>query len=102
MLLELLTGFTLGKLFFHLSIRRFRDPSQSPPLWSLLLRGLVRLLPVLIFLPALLVADNMLTLLIWSISLAMVLCYLTTCYLILMRKGRTLFDLAAGTVAIHS
>jgi hypothetical protein len=102
MLLELLTGLTLGKLFFHLSLRRFVNPTQSPPLWSLLLRGLIRLLPVLIFLPALLVTDNMLTLLIWLISLAMVICYLTTCYLTLLRRGRTLFDLAAGTVAILS
>jgi hypothetical protein len=102
MLLELLTGLTLGKRLFHLSIRRFQNPSQTPPLWSLLIRGMVRLLPVMIFLISLLVADNLISLLIWSISLAMVICYLATCYLILMRRGRTLFDLAAGTVAIYS
>jgi hypothetical protein len=102
MLLELPTGFTLGKLFYHLSIRRFHNPSQSPPLWSLLIRGMVRLLPVLVFFPSLIVTDNILSLLIWSISLAIVICYMTTCYLILMRRGRTLFDLAAGTVAVQS
>ena len=89
-------------LLFHLSIRRFQNPSQTAPLWSLLIRGLVRLLPVMIFLTSLLVADNIVSLLIWSISLAMVICYLTTCYLTLLRRGRTLFDLTAGTVAIHS
>jgi hypothetical protein len=101
MLLELRTGLTPGKFLFHLSIRRFRDSSQFPQLRSLLVRGLVRLFPVMIFLPAIATADAIISLLIWSISIAMILCYLPTCYLILMRQGRTLFDTAAGTIVIH-
>jgi RDD family len=95
-LVEMLTGWTIGKIFARLSIRR-GDGSRAP-IYSLVIRAIARDLPIAIFIASLCVADDMLSLVLWGISLSVVCLYIAAAYLVLVRIGRTPFDSAAGTV----
>jgi uncharacterized RDD family membrane protein YckC len=70
---EILTGRTPGKLL--LKIRLVNSSGGAPQAFSVVGRGLIRLLPVSIFVLSLLVADPIVSLLLWCISLTLVCCY---------------------------
>jgi len=97
-IVELLIGWTPGKQLNGLQIQA-RD-GKRPTLVARIIRGIVRLLPLGMFLPALFVRNELLSLTIWGISLTVVCCYVCTAYLTLMRSGVTPFDAAAGTMVI--
>jgi hypothetical protein len=98
--IEMLSGWTIGKSFYGLSIRT--GGNVRPAAYRVILRGLVRWLPVFIFLPSLFLANDMLALLLWGISLTAVCCYICMAYLTLVRSGVTPFDMAADAALIKS
>jgi hypothetical protein len=70
-------------------------------LWSLALRGSVRLAPVGVFLLSLRAADQMAWMFIVQALIVVVGCYLTVCYMTLWRRGTTMFDAVAGTIVVR-
>lgn len=97
---EIATGLTPGKWISGLALRTL-DGSRRPPIWSLALRGIVRLAPVGVFLLSLRTADRMAWMFILQILIVLVGCYLTICYMTLWRRGRTMFDAVAGTMVVR-
>jgi len=95
---ELFFGWTVGKSLSGLALRT--SASKRPPVYRAMLRGFVRLLPVIVFLSSLFVRSDMLALLLWGISLTAVCCYICTAYLTLVRSGVTPFDMAANSVVV--
>jgi len=95
---EMLLGWTLGKQVSGLVVRRRTGGRAS--IVALISRGIVRLLPVALFLPALFTRDPMASLLWWGISMTLACCYVATAYLTLMRSQTTPFDSASGTVVV--
>ena len=98
-LVEIVTGVTPGKWMTGLSLRT-RD-GRRPPIWSLMLRGVVRLAPVAVFLLSLRAADQMAWMLVLQVLIVVIGSYLTVCYMTLWRRGGTMFDVLAGTVAVR-
>ena len=96
---EIFTGVTPGKWVAGLSLRT--REGRRPPIWALALRGVVRLTPVGIFLLSLRASDQMAWMLVLQILIVLVGCYLTVCYMTLWRRGNTMFDALAGTVAVR-
>ena len=93
---ELLTGLTPGKWLTGL---RVRSPAGAAPTQlRLLLRGVLRLLPLAILLAALPAASAMAYLAAFLIAGAVTLSYLSAAYLSFIRHNLSPFDLAAGTV----
>ena len=97
--LEIFTGFTPGKALTGLTLRT-RD-GRRPPVWSLALRGLVRLAPVGVFLLSLRASDPAAWMLVLQVLIVLVGCYLTVCYMTLWRRGNTMFDAVAGTMVVR-
>ena len=98
--LEWFTAATLGKRLAGLALRR--PDGGHPPVWALILRGCVRLLPVAIFLLGLAMNDELVSGIACIVAAIMSLCYIVVAYLLLMRTGRTPFDAVAGTVVARS
>ena len=96
---EIFSGVTPGKWTMALSLRT-RD-GRRPPIWSLMLRGVVRLAPVGVFLLSLRATDQMAWMFVVQILIVLVGCYLTVCYMTLWRRGSTMFDAVAGTMAVR-
>ena len=94
-LAEMFTGRTPGRLWQGLTIRRADGAPAS--IAALAVRGLVKLLPPLLFIASLLVTDQLTFLALASLSIFLLLCYMPPCYLLLLRTGRTMFDAVAGT-----
>ena len=97
---EILTGVTPGKWLTRLVVRE--PDGNNPALWRLALRGMVRLLPVGVFLPGLFTTDSFTVMAVWGLDFTLVSCYVSACYIATMRTGRTLFDHVAGTVLVRS
>jgi uncharacterized RDD family membrane protein YckC len=98
-LAEIISGITPGKRLSGLTLRT-RD-GLRPPIWAFMLRGVVRLLPIAIFLLTLRTADRMTWMFILQILIVVVGCYLTVCYMTLWRRGTTMFDAVAGTMVVR-
>ena len=96
---EIFSGVTPGKWMAELSLR-MRD-GRRPHLGSLVLRGVMRLAPVGVFLLSLRAADRMVWMLVLQVLIVLIGCYLTVCYMTLWRRGSTMFDAVAGTVAVR-
>src|SRR4051812_39570806 len=94
LLIEMLTGWSLGKAVAGLSVRGRMGVA------SLVIRAIVRWVPVLIFLPSIFVQNGLLSLLIWGIALTLVCCYVATAYLTLVRSGKSPFDMAGRTEVV--
>ena len=97
-LVEMFSGVTIGKLMFHLSVRT--ADGRPPPVIRLIWRALVRWMPVTVFMPSVLVKNQLTGLSIVLAALIVACSYVATCYLLLVRKDKTLFDAAAGTIVI--
>ena len=93
---EIFTGVTPGKWLSGLMLRA--RGGTRPAMWSLALRGAVRLAPVGLFLLTLRAADQMAWMFIVQALIVVVGCYLTVCYMALWRRGTTMFDAVAGTI----
>ena len=88
---EIVSGMTIGKWMFGLRLsRRFGLP--------VIIRGVVRLAPVGIFLVSLFTDDLPVAMVLWCAAGAIVLMYIVACYVLLMRRGTTLFDVAGAKV----
>src|SRR4051812_10427583 len=96
---EMFTGRTVGKSFSGLMVRARTGTRASMP--ALVVRGVVRLLPVALFLPALFARSPMTNLLWWGGSMTLACCYVATAYLTLMRTQTTPFDSASGTLTFE-
>ena len=96
---ELSPGITPGKWLSGLTLRT--RAGARPVLWSLALRGSVRLAPVGVFLLSLRAADQMAWMFIVQALIVVVGCYLTVCYMTLWRRGTTMFDAVAGTIVVR-
>jgi hypothetical protein len=94
--IEMLSGWSAGKHSSRLIVRNNRGIRAS--MIALIIRGIVRWLPVALFLPALVARDNLMSLVWWGISMTAACCYVATAYLTLMRSQTTPFDTASGTV----
>lgn len=102
LLVQFLSGDTPGKRILGLSLRK-NDITRTPASFTrLLVRGFVRELPVLLLLPALLVRDIQLFLLIGMTVLSVVVCYFPICYILMARTGRTMFDAVGATVLVRT
>jgi hypothetical protein len=97
---ELFSGWTLGKFLHGLTIRG--SDNRDHGFVRVIIRAVVRWPPVLIFLPSMFVAGDMLALLLWGISLTAVSCYVCPAYLTLVRSGVTPFDMAANSAVAKS
>lgn len=96
LLVEALTGRTIGKWSQDLRLRRVDGGAVSLP--ALLTRTAVKAFPVAIFVLGLGVRNMAASMSLLGVSLMLVLCYIPVCYLMLMRAGHTMFDAASGTV----
>jgi len=93
--IELLTGKTPGKWLNGLTLlQRDGSPARRTALLS---RGLVRQAPVAIFALSLSVRQAPWNVMILFFSFVLACCYVSGCYILFMRIGQTLFDVAAGT-----
>lgn len=97
---ELFTGLTPGKKLMGLSVRR-RDGGPAP-VWSLIIRGMLRLLPVALLIFGQLTPDPIDSLWICGATLIAFGCYIPACYILLMKTGRSLFDAAANTIVVRA
>lgn len=97
---ELLTGISPGKWLFGLAVRA--KDGRPAPLARLMLRGFIRLLPVIVFLLSLAPNDLDAHMVLAAAALAIALCYFPACYIMLMRKAATPFDGIAGTVIVRA
>ena len=88
---EALTGVTPGKLGTGLTLRG--RGGARPPVWRLVLRAVVKYLPVAVFVASLW-ADSLLLLL---AAATLAIAYIPLCYLPIVRTGGTFFDMVAGT-----
>ena len=98
-IVELSTGITPGKSLSGLTLRT--RGGVRPPLWSLVLRGAVRLAPVGVFLLSLRAGDPTVWMFIVQALIVIVGCYLTACYMALWRRGTTMFDAVSGTIVVR-
>ncbi len=93
---ELLTGLTPGKWLTGLRVRSPEGAAPTQP--RLLLRGVLRLLPLAILLTALPAASAIAYLAAFLFAGTVTLSYLSAAYLSFIRHNLSPFDLAAGTV----
>jgi uncharacterized RDD family membrane protein YckC len=96
---EMLTGVTIGKAAFGLTIRAADGPRA--PMWRLIVRALIRAIPVVVFIPSVLVRNTLVSLAICLGAATLAVEYLAVCYLLILRKKKTLFDAAARTIVVR-
>ena len=84
------------------AVRPGRAARRRPPGAGsgILIRGLVRLLPVGVFLAALFFTEPAAYFLLCFAAFVLVVCDVPACYITLVRTARTPFDLAAGTKVV--
>jgi uncharacterized RDD family membrane protein YckC len=99
-IVEIVTGITPGKRLSGLSLRT--PDGKRPALWSIVVRGVVRWVPVGLFLLSLRTDDRMTWMFILQVLIVLIGCYLTICYMTLWRRGTTMFDAIAGTTVIRA
>ncbi len=95
-LLETFTGVTPGKRMFGLAVRS--AALATPPLSSLVVRSLVKLVPVFLFVPVLFASHPLALLAIVYLFVTGGSIAIACCYMFMMRRGKTLFDAVSGTV----
>jgi uncharacterized RDD family membrane protein YckC len=95
---ELLTGVTPGKWLAGLSVRR--PDGSRPAVGALIVRGMVRLLPVWIFAASLVVRDELASGVLCVVAACAGICYIPATYIQVMRTGRTPFDAVGGTAVV--
>ncbi len=94
--IECLTGWTLGRQIAQLRLRA--HPSGAKPFWPLVvLRGVVRQLPVFVFILGTSTYANDIGPLVLFIAVTIAVLYFSMCYIALFRTGRTIFDFIGGT-----
>lgn len=91
---EIFTGITPGKLLSGLTVRR---DAGRPGVLSKVMRGLVRLLPVGVFLLSLVASQEMVVLTIYAATFTVVSLQVIANYYLLMRARLSLYDAVAGT-----
>lgn len=96
--LELFAGLTPGKWLFGWSVRL--PDGGRPPLWRLMLRGVLKLLPIAIFLASLRTSDPGLQSTLIAIAGTVAMCYFPAYYITLVRRRQNVFDILAGTAVL--
>lgn len=95
MLLELLTGITPGKNLLKLHL--LRSDGRRLAIGQCILRGTVRLFPVFLLLASTWVTSMEAYFVLAAFTFIVASAYFPACYITIMRTGRTIFDLIAGT-----
>lgn len=97
---EMLTGLSPGKLAAGVRLRR--PDGSRPSILSLVLRTFVRQAPITIFAASIYWRRHPANSTIFFVAFLLACCYVSVCYIILMRRGLTLFDMVGGTVLVSA
>jgi uncharacterized RDD family membrane protein YckC len=95
LLLEMMTGQTLGKFSQGLSVQT--SAGGRPQIWQTIVRALARWIPPLLAIASLLTHSLIGKSLLIGLGMTVVICELPCCYITFFRLGGSLFDLAGGT-----